>query len=112
MSSLAKRYQNLKSRYQNLREENAMGVERVTRTVVTGGGAFGMAWYQARFPDRAEVFGAPASLVVGGGLAALAYMGYAGEQESTVEALSNGCIAVFACDKGREMGEEQLAEAA
>lgn len=95
-----------------MREESSGAVDTAARTGLTMGGAFGLAWWESRFPENAEVMGAPLSLIAGGALTVAAYMGWAGNQSSNVEALANGMLSVFAVQKGREIGAEQLAETA
>ncbi len=98
-------------RLKRMREESAGAIETAARTGLTMGGAFGLSWWEARFPDNKEVLGAPLSLIAGGALTVAAYMGWAGNQSSNVEALANGMLSVFAVQKGAEIGAEQLAAA-
>ncbi len=103
------KFQNQKKLNKKLREESTGAIETAARTGLTMGGAFGLAWWESRFPENKEVVGAPLSLVAGGALTVAAYMGWAGAQSSNVEALANGMLSVFAVQKGAEIGAEQLA---
>lgn len=108
---LVKRAESAERRLQKFREENKGAITRATRTAFTMGGAFAMAYYHGRYPDKAEILGLDASLVVGAGLTVAALMGWAGNQEDAIEALGTGALATFAASKGFEMGQEGAAEA-
>ena len=94
-------------RISKLREENQDSIQRATRTAFTMGGALAMAYFKGRYPDRAQILGLDASLVVGGGLTVAALMGWAGDQGDAVEALGTGALAVYAGTKGYELGVDQ-----
>lgn len=94
-------------RLARLREEHKSSLQAATRTAVTMGGAFGMAWWAGRYPDKAEILGLDASLVVGGALTVASMMGWAGDQDLIVESLGTGALAVYASSKGYELGQDQ-----
>jgi hypothetical protein len=98
-------------RMARVRERNKLAIEGATRTAVTMGGAFGMAWWQGRYPDKNEILGMDASLVVGGALTVAAMMGWAGSQDVIVESLGTGALAVYAATKGFAMGKDQAESA-
>lgn len=98
-------------RLANSRKKQKEALEQATRTAVTMGGAFGMAWWQGRYPDKSEILGMDASLVVGGALTIAAMMGWAGNQETVVEGLGTGALSVYAASKGFDMGKDQATEA-
>lgn len=108
---LEKKADRMQARLAKLREEHKSSVESATRTAVTMGGAFGMAWWAGRYPDKNEVFGLEASLVVGGALTVAALMGWAGDQSMLVESLGTGALAAYAVSSGYQMGQEQAAAA-
>ena len=110
-SKLAKRAESAERRLARMRDENKGAVAKATRTAFTMGGALAMAYWHGRYPDKSEVLGLDASLVVGAGLTVAALMGWAGAQEDAVEALGNGALATYAATKGFELGKEALAEA-
>ena len=94
------------ARLARIKEEHKSSLEQATRTAVTMGGAFGMAWWSGRYPERAEILGMDASLVVGGALTVVSMMGWAGNQATIVESLGSGALTVFAGSKGYAMGKE------
>lgn len=94
------------NRLAKLRADNKEAIEKATRTALTMGGALAMAYYKGRNPDRSEILGVDAALVIGGSLTIAAMMGWAGNQETAVEALGTGALATFAATKGFEMGAE------
>lgn len=108
-SKLAKKMENAQRRLAKIREDNNAQIQSATRTAVTMGGAFGMAWWQGRYPDRSEILGLQASLVVGGGLTVAALMGWAGDESTTtiVESLGTGALAAYAVSQGYQLGQEQ-----
>lgn len=108
---LAKRAESAEKRLAKFREDNKSALARATRTAFTMGGAFAMAYYHGRYPDKSVILGLDASLVVGAGLTVAALMDWAGSQGDTVEALGTGALAAFATQKGYEMGQEGAAEA-
>lgn len=96
-----------KAHLARLREEHNKSIEGATRTAVTMAGAFSMAWWAGRYPEKNEVFGLEASLVVGGGLTLAALMGWAGDQGTIVESLGTGALSAYAVSRGYQMGQEQ-----
>lgn len=100
------------ARAEKMREDAKEAAESVTRTALTMGGALGMAYWQGRYPDRREILGIDAALVVGGGLTVAALMGWAGKQEMWVEALGTGALSTYAVTTGLRLGQEGLATAA
>ncbi len=99
------------NRIAKMRRENQAAIDKATRTALTMGGALAMAYYKGRNPDRADILGVDAALVIGGGLTIAAMMGWAGNQETAVEALGTGALATFAATKGFEMGAEAAQDA-
>ena len=97
-------------RLATIRDEQQDAIESATRTAVTMGGAMGMAYWAGRYPDRAEILGIDASLVVGGSLTVAAMMEWAGDQTLIVESLGTGALAAYAASKGMEFGQEAAAE--
>jgi hypothetical protein len=96
-----------KKRLSKLAKDNEASITRATRTAFTMGGALAMAYFKGRYPDRAEIVGLDASLVIGGGLTIAALMGWAGSQADSIESLGTGALAVYAGTKGYELGVEQ-----
>ena len=94
-------------RLERMREESEDALETATRTGVTMGGAFAMAWWQGRYPMRREILGVDASLFVGGSLTLVALMGWAGDQDIIFESLGTGALATYAMQKGYAFGAEQ-----
>ncbi len=99
------------ARLARIKEDHKESLEQATRTAVTMGGAFGMAWWSGRYPERSEILGMDASLVVGGALTVASMMGWAGNQAVIVESLGTGALSVFAASKGFAMGKESASEA-
>jgi len=86
------------------------------RTTIHGGlstmTAFGMAYFSNRYEDKAEVFGMPVSLFVGG-LAMIAQtMGWAGSESDLVGSVGIGSLCAFGAQKGFEKGHDAAVEAA
>lgn len=108
---LEKRVETAEKRMSRMREENKSALARATRTAFTMGGALAMAYWHGRYPDKSEILGLDASLVVGAGLTVAALMGWAGTQEDAAEALGNGALATYAANKGFEFGADALAKA-
>ncbi|KKN15827.1 hypothetical protein LCGC14_0982190 [marine sediment metagenome] len=108
---LEKRAESAEKRMTRMREENKGALAKATRTAFTMGGALAMAYWYGRYPDKTEILGLDASLVVGAGLTIAALMGWAGAQEDAAEALGNGALASFAATKGFEFGGDALAKA-
>ena len=100
------------ARLTRIREENEDTINSATRTAMTMGGALAMAWWKGRYPDKADILGIDAALIVGGGLMVAAIMGWAGDQELVVESLGNGALATFAATKGFEFGNDARIKAA
>ena len=100
------------ARLARIRDENEETIDSATRTAMVMGGALAMAWWKGRYPDKSDILGIDASLVVGGGLAVASIMGWAGDQELVVESLGNGALASFAVSKGLEFGNDARLKAA
>lgn len=100
------------ARLSRIREENEDTLSSATRTAMTMGGALAMAWWKGRYPDKSDILGIDAALVVGGGLAIASIMGWAGDQDLIVESLGNGALATFAATKGLEFGNDARLKAA
>lgn len=100
------------ARLARLREENEGAIASATRTAMTMGGALAMAYWKGRYPERAEILGIDASLVVGGGLLTASMMGWVGDQELVVESLGNGALCTYAASKGYELGTQAKQKAA
>ncbi len=111
LTKAEKKMQSYENRLARLRKENQAAIDKATRTALTMGGALAMAYYKGRNPDRSEILGVDAALVIGGGLTVAAMMGWAGNQETAVEALGNGALATYAATKGFELGVEQAQKA-
>ncbi len=109
---LAKKAEKKEATLARLRAQHKNSIESATRTAVTMGGAFGMAWWTGRYPDRNEILGMDASLVVGGALTMASLMGWAGKQDVIVESLGTGALSYYAATRGFQMGQEAAQEAA
>lgn len=112
LAKVEKRADRAESRLARLREENEDAIASATRTAMTMGGALAMAYWKGRYPERAEILGLDASLVVGGSLLTAGLMGWAGDQDVIVESLGNGVLATYATSKGFELGTEARQKAA
>jgi len=73
--------------------------------------AFGLAYFQNRYTDKAEVFGMPVSLFVGGLALAAQTMGWAGSESDLVGAVGIGALCAFGAQKGFEQGATAASEA-
>jgi hypothetical protein len=93
-------------RLAKIKTDHSQSIQLATRVTATMGGAFAMAWFEGRYPDRREILGVDASIIVGGSLTTAALMGWAGEQGAVVEALGNGVLSVYATTKGLQLGQE------
>lgn len=112
MKRAEKRAQRNRAELERLREEHAESIASVTRTVMTTGGAFAVAYWMGRNPERTEILGVAAPLAVGAAATTAALMGWAGEQTEMVEAFGAGALAVYATTKGYDMGKEAHEKAA
>ncbi|HUU96635.1 MAG TPA: hypothetical protein VM487_12920 [Phycisphaerae bacterium] len=97
-------------RLARLKEENKNAVATATRTVVTIGGSFGIAYFLGRYPERTEILGVNAALGVGAALSIASMMGWAGKQDKVVEALGTGALSAYGTTKGYELGMKAKAE--
>lgn len=98
----------LKRSLARVRNEGKAAVEAGIRTGAGMASAFGVAYVEARYPDKAKVFGIDLSLLVGVTGTAVGAFGLAGDKQTNevVEALGNGALFAFAAKKGSEMGAE------
>lgn len=95
-------------------KEAKVAMDGAVRTGTVMGSAFGMGYVEARYPDKAKVFGIDVSLLVGVGATTAGVFGWAGDQQSNtiVEGIGIGALAHFAAKKGAQMGSEAANEAA
>lgn len=112
MKTARKKAERSRADLMRLREEYNESIQTVTRTVVTGAGAFATAYWMGRNPDRQEILGVSAPLAIGAAATTAALMGWAGDQTEIVEAIGAGALAVYATTKGYEMGQAAHDEAA
>ena len=91
-------------------EESKGAVVAGIRTGAGMGSAFGVGYFEHRYPDKAQVVGIDLSLLVGVIGTAVGAFGLAGKDKQTnelIEAVGNGALFAFAAKKGAEMGAEK-----
>jgi hypothetical protein len=77
------------------------------KVTVATGSAFGLAWLEARYPERKEIMGMPLAAVVGGGALVAGAAGWAGAENAAIlEAVGVGGLAAWAASRGKDSGEE------
>lgn len=96
-------------RLQRLKKESQKGVETGMRTGLTMASAFGVGWLKGKYPDKTEIIGLDAGLVIGAGLTFASLMGWAGNQEVVFESLGNGALASYAVSEGFRLGGAKAA---
>lgn len=106
-----KQVQSLREAYARKRKEEKSSVRSVTHKVVSGGSAFALAYYDARYPANAAVMGVPIALAIGGAAALAELMGWGGMESDIVGAAGQGALDCFAAQKGAEMGANAKAAA-
>ncbi len=101
----------LRKTLDRMKEESKQAMAAGIRTGAGMGTAFGVAYIEARYPDKAKVFGIDLSLLLGVTGTAVGAFGLAGDEQtnSVVEAAGNGALFAFAAKKGTEMGAEKAA---
>ncbi len=102
--------QALKDRWKRFNEKNKNAIQQTVGGLLTGGSAFAFGYFQGRYPDRAQIGGVPASLVIGGGLLVGSAMGWIPEAEY-VAPIGAGGLAAFGAIEGLKKGEEAKAKA-
>lgn len=102
--------QTLATRIKRMKDENKQAIEATVGAVLVTGGAFGFAFVEGRFPDRAQVGGLPISLIAGGLGTTLAAMGELPE-EKYLGPLAQGALACYGALKGYKMGQEAKTKA-
>lgn len=108
LNQLEKAAESAKRALARTRQEAKLAVQSGVKTGVGMGSAFGVSYIEARYPDKAKVFGLDVSLLIGVGATAAGALGYAGDKETNdvVEAIGNGALAAFAAKKGAQMGAD------
>jgi len=98
----------LKSRLKNRSEEMKQNEEQLLTTATTTGTAFAIGYVDGRYQERAEVFGIPASVLVG---LAGHVAGFAGFGPSTVmHSVGDGGLAAYAVTLGAGLGQKARLE--
>jgi hypothetical protein len=95
----------MRDSFNRKRHAEKNSVRSVTHKAIAGGSAFALAYYQHRFPERAEIMGAPVSLVVGGVGLLAELMGWGGGESDMIGAIGGGGLDCYAALKGAEMGD-------
>ncbi len=96
-----------------IKSDHANAIRETVGAGITIGSAFGVGWFEARYPKNADIVGMPVSLVLGGALLTAAAFEVGGKEESKwIGDAGRGCLAAWAAGRGGEMGREQLAKAA
>jgi hypothetical protein len=96
-----------------VKAEGTKAARTAMRTGTAVASAAGLGYFEGRFPEQSEAFGAPVSLLAGVGLALVGGMGWAGDKQTNelLEAAGIGALCHYAGSKGKEMGAEALAAA-
>lgn len=103
----------LMERIQRMRAEHATGVRETVGAGITVATAFGLGWFEGRYPDKANVAGIPITLFAGGVLLGLAAFEVGGKEDSIyLGDAGRGALAAWAAKRGADIGASQLAEAA
>lgn len=96
-----------------VKKEGQVAVQAGIRTGAGMASAFGVAYTEQRYPDKAKVFGIDLSLLVGVTGTAVGAFGLAGDRQTNdiVEAIGNGALFAFAAKRGGEMGSDARTKA-
>jgi hypothetical protein len=102
----------LQRKLDRLGAKSKEAVQTGLKVTVSTGSAFGLAYLEARYPERKEIMGMPLSAVVGGGALVAGAAGWGGgENTAILEAMGMGGLAAWAAARGKEAGEESRQKA-
>ncbi len=101
-----KKTDRLMAALKRVRDESAGAVKTGIATGLGMGAAYGLSYYEQRFPDRAQLLGVDVSLAVGGVALVAGAMGWAGESSEYAQALGAGALSAYAAKKGAQKGAE------
>jgi hypothetical protein len=94
----------LRARFANIRKKENGVVRSLVDSALVSGSAFALAYYDARFPDKAEILGVPVALAVGGAALVTQLAGWAGSESDLIGSVGTGALAAYAAAKGATMG--------
>lgn len=102
--------QRLRGKLDRVLKDGKNALKQGVNSALTVGTAYGVAYFENRFPERAKVADMQISLVVGGLALTAGAMGWTGEDE-IVMAIGNGALAANAASRGAAMGADAKAKA-
>jgi len=107
------KYVRANNRIKTLAADNKKTISQTVNTAAAVGTGYGLGYFESRYPDRAEIMGAPISAVVGAAATVAALMDLGGDEETNSLLLSvgTGALATWAASEGRKKGTEAAAEA-
>lgn len=112
MTKLRKQLDASKKKLAANKEEGTKAVRAGMRTATSMGSAFGVSYFENRYPERKDIFGVPVSLFLGIGAVAAGALGVSGDDTTNdlIQSFGDGSLAAFAATKGKEMGDKARLE--
>lgn len=102
----------LRKRFSDVRKKENGVVRKIVDSAVVSGSAFALAYFDARYPDKAEILGVPVALALGAACTITQLAGWAGAEGDLVGSVGTGAMAAFAAAKGATMGAAAMTPAA
>lgn len=105
--SLDKQNQSLRQRVKKMSGDSADAVKQSILTATAAGAAFGGAYIEARYPDKAQIASVPLTAVAGGALAIAGAMEVGGKESSDVIGMAGvGLICAYSAKVGTQKGTD------
>lgn len=91
-----------------IKTEGEAAVEAGIQTGAGMASAFGVAYAEQKYPDKAKIFGIDLSLLIGVGATAVGAFNLAGDKQTSrvVQAVGNGSLFAWAAKRGAQMAAE------